>query len=722
MNSFNHVFFVGDQNFESSRNSNHARLIKDMTNELLMYDVWNDYEVDFTYSFESENGHSAHIVLDHFFTLRRSKPIIIDAGVLHLVENMSDHEVSYVKFEVTDEPTVIIEEIASTVPKLNWKAATEDQKLEYEDKLFRKLNTMHVPEAIINCKNVHCEDTNHRLELDSYVVELMSYISESGHDAIPVKESKPAKKPKSKSLAGWKDYVEPFQRNAQFWYSIWLSAGKPINTELHRIMKRTKNIFHYQVRRCRRVEDYLKNNKIVENCLENDTDLFEEIKKQRKVGSDDDVTIDGAAGKAIPNEFAKVYKELYNREQDEAEIDAIMTNLNQDITEESLEQVDKINIVSIKEALDKIKPDKSDPTWDFSSDFLKRGPDLLWKHLEIMIKSFVVHGHVTNALLLASLVPIVKDKLGDLCSSQNYRSIAISSLILKLIDWLIINIYGHLFKLSHFQFGFQQNSSTSLCSWVAYETIDSYLRNGSIVYGVLMDCSKAFDTVQHSRLFQKLKDAGLPPIIIRLLISIYRNQEANVKWKSGVSQNFTIKNGVRQGAILSPIIFCFYMNELFEELEESRSGFSVGSYYAGVFGYADDLLLLCPSRSGLQEMIDISEKYATSHKIQFSTHPEAKKSKTKGIIFSRKSLTFQPEPVKLCGNPLPWVTSAKYLGGQLTSILDGYQVDVKCKRAQFIERNCELIREFPLAHPHVKSRINQIYNSAFFGSVLWDMG
>ena len=233
----------------------------------------------------------------------------------------------------------------------------------------------------------------------------MSYISESGHGAIPVK---PAKKPKSKSLAGWKDYVEPFQRNAQFWYSIWLSAGKPINTELHRIMKRTKNIFHYQVRRCRRVEDYLKNNKIVENCLENDTDLFEEIKKQRKVGSDDDVTIDGASGKAIPNEFAKVYKELYNREQDEAEIDAIMTNLTQDITEESLEQVDKINIVSIKEALDKIKPDKSDPTWDFSSDFLKRGPDLLWKHLEIMIKSFVVHGHVTNALLFASLVPIVK--------------------------------------------------------------------------------------------------------------------------------------------------------------------------------------------------------------------------------------------------------------------------------------------------------------------------
>ena len=115
-------------------------------------------------------------------------------------------------------------------------------------------------------------------------------------------------------------------------------------------------------------------------------------------------------------------------------------------------------------------------------------------------------------------------------------------------------------------FGFQENSSTNLCSWVVYETIDNYLRNGSIVYGVLMDCSKAFDSVQHSKLFQKLIDADLPLIMIRLLISIYREQEANVRWKTGTSDNFTIKNGVRQGAILSPIIFCFYMNNLFDEL------------------------------------------------------------------------------------------------------------------------------------------------------------
>ena len=79
------------------------------------------------------------------------------------------------------------------------------------------------------------------------------------------------------------------------------------------MLKTTKNTFHYQIRRCRRVEDFIKNQKIVENCIDSDSELFEVIKKQRKGDSDDDVTINGASGKDIPAEFAKVYEELFNR-------------------------------------------------------------------------------------------------------------------------------------------------------------------------------------------------------------------------------------------------------------------------------------------------------------------------------------------------------------------------------------------------------------------------
>ena len=56
-------------------------------------------------------------------------------------------------------------------------------------------------------------------------------------------------------------------------------------------MKRTRNMYHYQIRKCRRVEEYIINKNIIENCIDGDTDLFAEIKKQRRSGVEDEVTI-----------------------------------------------------------------------------------------------------------------------------------------------------------------------------------------------------------------------------------------------------------------------------------------------------------------------------------------------------------------------------------------------------------------------------------------------
>jgi hypothetical protein len=102
-------------------------------------------------------------------------------------------------------------------------------------------------------------------------------------------------------------------------------------------------------------------------------------------------------------------------------------------------------------------------------------------------------------------------------------------------------------------------------------------------------------------------------------------------------------------------------------------------------------------------------------------HPNPEKSKTKGIVFSNKELKWSPAPVILNGNILPWVKSGKYLGSKLTNIVDGFSQDIKIKRAQYIERNCELLQEFGFAHPDVKSKINRIYNTSFPGSILWDL-
>ena len=131
------------------------------------------------------------------------------------------------------------------------------------------------------------------------------------------------------------------------------------------------------------------------------------------------------------------------------------------------------------------------------------------------------------------------------------------------------------------------------------------------------------------------------------------------------------------------------MNDLFRLLRNAKSGCYIGNYFAGAMGYADDLLMICPSRKGLQEMLSIAEEYAVEHKISFSTNILPEKSKTKGIVFSKKELSWTPAPLMLCDTPLPWVRKAKYLGNTITGLVDGLRKDVQTKGAMFIEKNCE---------------------------------
>ena len=88
--------------------------------------------------------------------------------------------------------------------------------------------------------------------------------------------------------------------------------------------------------------------------------------------------------------------------------------------------------------------------------------------------------------------------------------------------------------------------------------------------------------------------------------------------------------------------------------------------FLACFGYADDLLLLSASRSGLQELVKICENFATKKSLKFSTNVIPEKSKTKCIIFTGKKIDSKKfEPVLLNGNPLPWVSNVKHLGNTL---------------------------------------------------------
>ena len=122
--------------------------------------------------------------------------------------------------------------------------------------------------------------------------------------------------------------------------------------------------------------------------------------------------------------------------------------------------------------------------------------------------------------------------------------------------------------------------------------------------------------------------------------------------------NATMKPAARclgQVGSVGPALWSVYLDHLIKELRQLGVGCHVGGLYMGVVVYADDVLLMAPTRGAMQMMLDKCELYAAEHNIMLSTNPDPSKSKTKCIFVCgpNKKLT-KPAPLTLCDRELPF--------------------------------------------------------------------
>ena len=100
-----------------------------------------------------------------------------------------------------------------------------------------------------------------------------------------------------------------------FWHSIWISADKPLNNTLHSIMKKTRNRYHFQIRKCRKAGEMLKRNNLLNVCITDEGDIFHELKKLRKVNDTVRTTIDGTKDNITGHVYERIYNSIDDKEE-----------------------------------------------------------------------------------------------------------------------------------------------------------------------------------------------------------------------------------------------------------------------------------------------------------------------------------------------------------------------------------------------------------------------
>ena len=208
------------------------------------------------------------------------------------------------------------------------------------------------------------------------------------------------------------------------------------------------------------------------------------------------------------------------------------------------------------------------------------------------------------------ITPIFKS--GDLCDCNNYRGISITSCLGKFFCLILkerLLIFLNENKILHpSQIGFLPNHRTADHIFTLKSLIDknvTHKTNGKI-YACFVDFRKAFDSVWHDGLFLKLLKNKIGGKFFDLIKKLYSNSQCAVKQSQSRTSFFPYLKGVRQGSILSPLLFNIYLNDLPQLFNDSSFHplLLPNETKLNCLLYVDDLVLLSTSKEGLQKCLD----------------------------------------------------------------------------------------------------------------------
>ena len=374
----------------------------------------------------------------------------------------------------------------------------------------------------------------------------------------------------------------------------------------------------------------------------------------------------------------------------------------------------KFETISVQEVIKmgrRILPKQSSGPDNIPSKIIKVVINTIPNTLQTLINSSLSNGIVHTRLKEATIIPIFKK--GDELEVNNYRPISLINSISKLLEKIVEKqLRKHLESnklLYKCQFGFRNQHSTSQALMACLHNLEDKLRGNKAVRSIYLDLTKAFDTVKHEVLLEKLQTFGIQGTELNWFKSYLSDRKQRCKINNNLSEWINCSIGVPQGSILGPLLFILYINDLPEFLAQENPGIDCSPHL-----FADDTELTIANNSRW-ELTDDSNIILKSAQEWFAINKlTLNPSKTRTILYSKK---FSPTPF-IDENPVIEVHTKQQIPEERTFKFLGFEMDEKLDFKAHNEKVIKKLKKTNFALKRLRHTIGTkekicIYNALF---------